>query len=123
MKNTVKVIMSLALIVGLGSCGVNRAWVFNQNQSTTEVHLGGNNFRVVDQVKGTAEVSYVLIFGGAKKKALYDEAYAAMIDNAEMKVGSRALTNVLTEEHVGGVPPFFYTRTVTVRANLIEFTN
>ncbi len=123
MRKTTQLIMSLALIIGLGSCGVNRAWVFNQNQSTTEVRLGSNNFKVVEQVRGSAEVSYVLIFGGAKKKALYDEAYAEMINSAEMTTGSRALTNVVTEEHVGGVPPFYYTRTVTVRAHLIEFTN
>jgi len=121
MTRTTKVIMGLALIIGLSSCGVNRAWVFNQNQNATQVNLERNNFEVLDQVSGSAEVEYVLIFGGMKKRQLYDKAYAEMIKSAELK-GSRALTNILTEEHVGGVPPFWYTRTVTVSANLIEFT-
>ena len=121
MTRTTKVIMGLMLIIGLGSCGVNRAWVFNQNQNATQVTLERKNFEVLEQVSGSAEVEYVLIFGGMKKKQLYDKAYAEMIKSAELK-GSRALTNILTEEHVGGVPPFWYTRTVTVSANLIEFT-
>lgn len=121
MTRTTKVIMGLMLIVGLGSCGVNRAWVFNQNQNATQVTLERKNFEVLEQVSGSAEVEYVLIFGGMKKKQLYDKAYAEMIKSAELK-GSRALTNILTEEHVGGVPPFWYKRTVTVSANLIEFT-
>jgi hypothetical protein len=28
----------------------------------------------------------------------------------------------VTEEHLGGVPPFYYTRTITVSASVIEFT-
>ncbi len=123
MKKTTKVIMGLALIVGLNACGVNKAWVFNQNQNATQVHLGSNNFKVVGQVKGTAEVSYVLIFGGAKKKQLYEAAYADMLQQTDLTTGSRTLTNVLTEEHVGGVPPFYYTRTVSVSAHIVEFTN
>ena len=123
MKKTTKVIMSLALIIGLSSCGVNKAWVFNQNQHATQVHLKSNNFKVVGQVKGTSEVGYVLIFGGAKKKQLYDAAYADMLQQADLTIGSRTLTNLLTEEHVGGVPPFFYKRTVSVSANVVEFTN
>lgn len=114
--------MSLILIVGLSSCGVNKAWVFNQNQNTTQVQLGRNNFKQVSQVSGSAEVSYVLIFGSVNKKQLYATAYADMLKNAELNAGSRSLTNVLTEEHIGGVPPFYYKRTVTVSARLIEFT-
>lgn len=115
-------IVGLALIVGLGSCGVNKAWVFNQNQNTTQVHLGSSNFRVVGQVKGTSEVGYLLIFGGANTRQLYDAAYADMLGKADLTSGSRTLTNILTEEHVGGVPPFYYKRTVTVTANVVEFT-
>ena len=114
--------MGLALIVGLASCGVNKAWILNQNQNSTQVHLSSNNFKVVGQVKGTSEVGYVMIFGGVKTKQLYDAAYADMLKNADLSNGSRVLTNVLTEEHLGGVPPFYYKRTVTVTANIVEFT-
>jgi hypothetical protein len=122
MKKVSKVIMGLVLIVGLGSCGVNNAWILNQNQNTTQVHLGSNNFEVVGQVKGTAQVNYVLIFGGKNKTQLYYEAYNAMTEKAKLTSGSRTLTNILTEEHVGGFPPFAFKRTLTVSANVIQFT-
>ena len=113
-------VMTAALF--LTSCGVNQAIVLNHNQNTTQVHLGEANFRNVGKVMGTDSVSYVLIFGGMKKKRLYERAYAAMLDKAELGTGARAVVNVMTEEHVGGVIPFFYKRTLTVSGQVIEFT-
>jgi len=63
-----------------------------------------------------------LIFGGTNRKNLYNEAYAAMIEQADLTSGSRTITNILTEEHVGGVPPFYYKRTLTVSGTVVEFT-
>lgn len=122
MKQTIKLSMALLLILGLSSCGVNRSWVLNHNQNTTQVHLGQDNFKVVGQVQGQSEVSYVLIFGGPQKKRLYESAYADMLEKAELSSGPRTVTHVLTEEQLGGVPPFFYKRTVNVSATVIEFT-
>ncbi len=114
-------LMSIALLVFLNSCGINGALVVNHNQNATQVHLTSNNFKVVDKVSGTAEVDYVLIFGGMNRKELYKNAYDQMVNSANLLAGSKALVNVLTEEHLGGVPPFYYTRTITVSANVIEF--
>jgi len=86
------------------------------------VHLANNNFQVVNRVKGSSEVSYVLIFGGRNKRQLYENAYSEMVKAAELS-GSKALVNIVTEEHVGGVPPFYYKRTITVSAHVVEFTN
>ena len=122
MKKTIRTILSLTLLIGLSSCGVNQAWVLNQNQNATQVQLASDNFKVIGQVKGTAEVGYVLVFGGLKKKQLYNAAYADMLSKADLSTGSRTLTNILSEEHLGGVPPFFTKRTVTVTANIVEFT-
>jgi hypothetical protein len=119
-----KLSISLLLIAGLvflNSCGINYANVVNHNQNATQVHLASNNFKVVDKVSGSAEVSYVLIFGGVNRKQLYKNAYAEMVNSANLVSGSKALVNVLTEEHLGGVPPFYYTRTITVSANVVEF--
>jgi hypothetical protein len=119
-----KLSISLVFVAGLlffNSCGINHAYVFNHNQNATQVHLGSNNFKVLEKVSGTAEVSYVLIFGGVNRKQLYKNAYNEMVNSANLVSGSKALVNVLTEEHVGGVPPFYYTRTITVSANVIEF--
>ena len=74
-----------------------------------------------DQVQGTAFVEYVLFFGGNDKKNLYADAYAAMLEKAALTDGPRALIHVLSEEHVGGVPPSYYKRTITVSAHVVEF--
>ncbi len=96
--------------------------ISSYNLNNTQVQLGSNNFKFVEHISGSADVSYVLIFGGLSEKQLFDNAYAAMMKKADLANGSRAITNVVTEEHVGGVPPFYYTRTVTVSGNVIEFT-
>ena len=106
----------------LNSCGVNSAIVANHNLNSTQVQLSGNNFKVVEKVSGTAEVSYVLCFGGMNKKRLFETAYSDMMDKANLKGSSKAVINVITEQHVGGVPPFYYKRTVTVSGNVVEFT-
>lgn len=110
------------LVVFLSSCGVNGALVLNQNQNTTQVHMTSNNFKVVDKVSGTSSVKYICLIGGLRKKQLYENAYAEMMNKANLLNGSKAVVNVVTEEHVGGVPPFYLKRTITVSANVIEFT-
>ncbi len=114
-------LLFMASLVFLNSCGISHAYVFNHNQNATQVHLGSNNFKVLEKVSGTAEVSYVLIFGGVNRKELYKNAYSEMVNSANLVSGSKALVNVLIEEHLGGVPPFYYTRTITVSANVVEF--
>ncbi|MEQ8582536.1 MAG: hypothetical protein RIC30_14825 [Marinoscillum sp.] len=121
MKKLLNLSVVVILLVILSSCGASNAFMLNQNQNATQVHLASGNYRVVDKVRGSADVSYVLIFGGMKKKQLFANAYANMMDQADLSTGSRALVNMVTEEHLGGVPPFFYKRTVTVSANIIEF--
>ncbi len=106
----------------LSSCGVNGALIVNQNQNASQVHLSSNNFRVVDKVSGSANVAYILGIGGLRKRQIYENAYAEMMGKANLINSSRAVINVVTEEHVGGVPPFFLRRTVTVSAHVVEFT-
>jgi hypothetical protein len=113
--------LAIIFIFTLNSCGVSNAFVFNVNQNSTQVSLSQANYKVVGKATGDSKVSYVLIFGGARKKQLYANAYAKMAENANLS-GSQALINVVTEEHIGGVPPFHYTRTITVSATVIEFT-
>jgi hypothetical protein len=106
----------------LSSCGISTALVANHNQNATEVHLSGNNFKVIDQVSGSSEVSYVLAIGGMDKRQLYENAYSAMMKKANLLNGSKAIINVMTEEHVNGFFPFFVRRTITVSAQVVEFT-
>ncbi len=122
MKKLKFIALALLALPLLHSCGVNLAVVQNHNQNSTQVQLSEANFRNVGRVMGTDSVSYVLMFGGMKKKQMYQRAYAAMLDKAELGSGARAVVNVVTEEHVGGVIPLFYKRTLTVSGQVVEFT-
>ena len=114
-------VMSL-LAALLSSCGISTALVTNHNQNATEVHLSENNFKVIDQVSGSSEETYVLTIGGMNKRQLYENAYSAMMKKANLLNGSKAIINVMTEEHIGGFAPFFVRRTITVSAQVVEFT-
>lgn len=114
---------AVLIMAFLSSCGVNHALVLNTNQNTTQVQLGSNNFKVVDKVSGSAQVEYIFMIGGVRKTQLYENAYAAMVAKANLINGSKALVNIVTEEHLGGVPPFYFKRTITVSAHVIEFTH
>jgi PBP1b-binding outer membrane lipoprotein LpoB len=112
----------LLLATFFNSCGIGTALVANHNQNATEVHLSGNNFKVIDQVSGSSEASYVLAIGGMNKRQLYENAYSTMMKKANLLNGSKAIINVMTEQHFSGFFPFFVRRTVTVSAQVIEFT-
>ncbi len=112
----------LLLTAFLNSCGVGIALVTNHNQNATEIHLSQNNFKVIDQVSGSSEASYVLAIGGIKKRQLYENAYSTMMKKANLMNSSKAIINVMTEEHVSGFAPFFIRRTITVSALVVEFT-
>ena len=122
MKNISIYSVLLLLTTFINSCGIGAAFVTNHNQNATEVHLSGNNFKVIDQVSGSSEVAYVLAIGGMNKRQLYQNAYSAMMKKANLLDGSKAIINVMTEEHVSGFAPFFVRRTITVSAQVIEFT-
>jgi PBP1b-binding outer membrane lipoprotein LpoB len=122
MKKTSIYPLLLLLATFLSSCGISTALVTNHNQNATEVHLSGNNFKVIDQVSGSSEDSYIMAIGGMKKRQLYENAYSAMMKKANLLNASKAIINVMTEEHVSGFAPFFIRRTITVSAQVVEFT-
>jgi len=122
MKKIFIALTAISLAAFLGACGVSNSIIVSHNQNSTQVQLAANNFHVVDKVSGSADVTYVLFFGGINKKQLFENAYSAMMDKANLNNGSKALVNIVTEEHICGVPPFYYKRTVTVCAHIIEFT-
>ncbi|MCZ8283891.1 MAG: hypothetical protein O9353_00410 [Bacteroidia bacterium] len=112
----------LFFIASLSSCGIGTSVVYNHNQNATEVHLSSNNFKVVDQVSGSSEASYILAIGGIRKRQLYENAYSIMLKKANLLNGSKAIINVMKEEHFSGLAPFFVRRTITVSAQVVEFT-
>ena len=121
MKKSISTIAVMIMMVVISSCGAGRAIMRNQNQSSTQVHLKEDNFKVISSVSGSAEAKYWVLIGGRKRQQMYNEAYAEMVKSAELIDGPRALVNLLTEEHVGGVPPFFLKRTITVSGHVVEF--
>ncbi len=106
----------------LSSCGIGTAYVANHNQNATAVNLSANNFKVIDQVSGSSKATYVLAIGGMNKRQLYENAYSMMMKKANLLNGSKAIINVMTEEHFSGFFPFFVKRTITVSAQVVEFT-
>ncbi|MDP4220651.1 MAG: hypothetical protein Q8916_12185 [Bacteroidota bacterium] len=122
MKKIILVLLAALMTVSLVSCGANYAVTGNYNMNNTQVQLSTANFNVVDKVSGSAHVSYVLFIGGIGEHQLYENAYSAMMAKADLSKGSRAIGNVVTEEQVEGFIPFYWTRTITVSANVIEFT-
>ena len=122
MKGIAITALAFGCILVLNSCGISSALVVNDNQNSTQVQLTSNNYKVVDRITGSAEVEYVLLIGGMKQRQVYENAYSAMMQKANMKEGSRAIINVMTEENISGFFPFFHTRTITVSAYVIEFT-
>lgn len=105
MKRLFLFLMIAGVAILLNACGLNNAYLLNQNQNSTQVHLTGNNFRIVDKVSGDASVDYVLIFGGMNRTRLYEQAYANMIREAGLDSGARAVVNVLLEFYFYS-PPF-----------------
>ncbi|MEO9871429.1 MAG: DUF6567 family protein [Ekhidna sp.] len=67
MKKSTFLLAAGALLLFSTSCGVSAAYLVNQNQNSTQVHLSSNNYEVIDKVAGSSDVTYVLIFGGMKK--------------------------------------------------------
>lgn len=116
------VLFAVGAMALLSSCGVNYALVSNHNHNLSQVQLASNNFKVVDRVSGSAEVEYIIAIGGLRKKQLYEQAYSQMLTKANLLNSSKAVVNVVTEDHAAFVTPLYIRRTVTVSANVIEFT-
>lgn len=116
--------LALSLLTAslLSACGMSSAVITNQNQNSTQVILSGNNFRVVQQVKGSASVQYFFFMGGTWKGSLYARAYSEMMSQVNMMEGPRAIVNVVTSENVDGLFPLYFLKTITVSAEVIEFT-
>lgn len=123
MKKRNRYLLFLGLALVLSSCGGGTAFITNHNQNITEVHLNRNNFKFIDQVSASSEATYVLGLGNMRKNKMYENAYSAMMKKANLLNTSRAVVNVMTEEHFSGFVPFYVKRTITVSAMVVEFTD
>lgn len=65
--------------------------------------------------------SYVLAIGGMDKGQLYENAYSVIMKKANLLNASKAIINVITQEHVSGFVHLHVRRTITVSAQVVEF--
>ncbi len=92
-KLLTKVIVAVAAVILLSSCGMNANLVTNHNLNQTNVVLSQKNFHVVKTVKAEVSASYIFGIGGLSKKALHDNVIAELTKEAGL-TGSQALVNV-----------------------------
>lgn len=118
---TIKILLIVFLpMILITSCGIHSAMVGNINNSNTNVELSKKNFKIIGRVSGSSTATYVFGIGGLSNKNLIERAKAEML--GQLSGGSRAIINVTTESHYTLIVPFFYRKTITVSAHLIEFT-
>ncbi len=122
MKN-LKIILFLSILaISLTSCGINMALFTDKNSNVTHVELSKKNFKVLERVTGKSSATYYLSVGGMKNKDLINMATADMVAKANLTGTSKALINTTTDVHKGGVCFLYSKITVTVSAQVIEFT-
>jgi len=123
MKSMKLIFSILITVVLMSSCGIHSNNSINTNNNITNVELNKKNFRVVERVKGQSTATYVFGMGGIYNKSLVEIAKNQMFENADLSGGAKAIVNVTTESHLTFVLPFFYKKTVTVSAHIVEFTD
>lgn len=104
--------------IGLYNTGITG----NTKTYDTKVELSRNNFKVIARVKGEAQTTYVLGFGGMNRNALVEEARADMFSKADIIGGSKALINETIETKLTSYFGIYTERKVIVSASIIEFT-
>ena len=115
-------ILVVAIIFSLSSCAIHSGLTGNLNNSTTNVVLQTNNYKIIQKVKGEASGMSVLgIFGGSFRP-LVEQARSRMLESANLIGKPRAIINETVEVN----NKFFVVvgfKTVTVSAYVIEFTD
>lgn len=103
------------------SCATHHGLPKNYNQNSTEVVLTKKNFKVVSIIKGEAEATYILGFGGLNRNGLVAEAKANMLKSSGMEGSSKTIINEVVEVKRSGFV-FVNKCKVIVSAQLVEFT-
>ena len=114
-----KVVMPVAAILLLASCGISQNLTYNSNVNQTNVVLSQKNFLVVKTVKAETSATYVLGIGGMSKKALQNNAVAELTQKANL-TGSQALINV-TVKSTGKFVLIYGKTTYYAEGTVIEF--
>jgi hypothetical protein len=119
MKKNITLFITVLIMLALSSCGIHSTLSSNQNQNQTQVVLARKNYKIIQKVTGSATNTSIFGIGGGMR-ALVSRARAKMLDNIDF-AGSRAIINENIETN-DRIIFFVNTKTVTVSAYLIEFT-
>lgn len=115
-------LLSTILLIGLSSCSYSNYPTGAAYRTDTKVILTHDNFKVLGQAQGKATVTRILGIGGLSRRAINENAYALMVESANLQ-GSQAIVNVTYSTKVFGVPPFWVKSVVTAYGTIIEFTD
>ena len=118
-KHLSKIVMAVAAVLLLASCGVSQSLTTNANLHQTNVVLSQKNFHVVKNVSSECTATYVFGIGGISKKALESNAVAELTKKANL-TGSQALVNV-TVKNSGKMILFFSKLSYHAEGTVIEF--
>ncbi|MBQ8223723.1 MAG: hypothetical protein IJZ87_10365 [Bacteroidales bacterium] len=110
-----------ALILGMTSCSLHDGMTHNVNQSTTNVVLSKDNYKIVQKVRGEAQADYFFYLGGFRKKGLIEEARANMLESANLVGSSKAVINETVETSLTTFCGIYSNVKVTVSGYVIEF--
>ena len=114
-----KVVMAVAAVLLLASCGVNANLTTNRNLNQTNVVLAQKNFHVVKNVEAEVTAEYWFGLGGLGKQALQGNALAELTKEANL-TGSQALVNVTL--HVSAEDYIIYSKlTYHATGTVVEF--
>ena len=107
----------------MGSCGSTAGYI--GHSIDTRVVLSQANFKIIGSAMGASSASYILGIGPSEAK-LYGMARTKLVKNANLTEGdkSRAIINVTTDvknKYVWFYLPWYYSKTVYVSADIVEF--
>ena len=119
-----KILFMMAIALGLlvSSCGVTQQATQNINELQTQVVLTEANYKVVGTATADLTQKYVFGLGGISKKALGQSAMSAMMKNADLQGGARAIINANVEYDVVTYLGVYTKVTATATGTIIEFT-
>lgn len=106
----------------LSSCSSHSYQTRSKNMNQTQIVLDRANFKVLGQTYGESSVIRVLGIGGVSRRAVEENAYASMMDNAALK-GAQTVVNITFDTKCVGFPPFYWKTIVHAYGTVIEFVD
>lgn len=116
MKRLIIFVYCLIIAVFFTACAINNSMLIAPSAS-----INKSNFKIVKNVIGTSKSSYILGIGGLNQNGLINEAKLQLYENAKLK-NNQLIGNVTLDEKITYIfTPIYYSKTVIMTADIIEF--